>query len=209
MLYTIYKATNKIDHKVYIGFDSKWPNRMRIHKSASKTQDTKFYRAIRKYGWDSFIWEPIYQSTDKEYTLNIMEKTFIHEYDSYHNGYNATLGGDGCFGLVLNEDARRRISDGNKIPKPQTPDHSKNISISLKKYYQENGGPVVSEETKAKISKALKGKSKPMSESHKKNLKCHTNNKLKVSCPHCHKVGQFTNMKRWHFDNCRQVQSPL
>ena len=28
-------------------------------------------------------------------------------------------------------------------------------------------------------------------------------NKLKATCPHCGKVGQMVNMKRWHFENCR------
>ena len=28
-------------------------------------------------------------------------------------------------------------------------------------------------------------------------------NKIKVTCPHCEKIGQLANMKRWHFDNCK------
>ena len=31
----------------------------------------------------------------------------------------------------------------------------------------------------------------------------YTNNSTKISCPHCTKIGQLTNMKRWHFDNCK------
>ena len=109
MIHTIYKSVNTKNGKVYIGFDSNWPNRMAVHKSASKKQNYKFYRAIRKYGWDSFEWSVIYQSQDKEHTLNVMETFFIKEYDSFHNGYNSTLGGDGCFGLVLSKDAKKRI----------------------------------------------------------------------------------------------------
>lgn len=29
-------------------------------------------------------------------------------------------------------------------------------------------------------------------------------NKIRVKCPHCGKVGQKTNMTRWHFDKCKQ-----
>lgn len=61
----------------------------------------------------------------------------------------------------------------------------------------------LSEETKAKISKASKGKSKVFTADHIKNLKCHVNNSTQVECPYCHKIGQLTNMKRWHFDNCK------
>ena len=114
MIHTIYKSVNTKNGKVYIGFDSHWPNRIKIHKSASKKQDYKFYRAIRKHGWDSFEWSPIYQSHDKEHTLNVMEKYFIQEYNSFHNGYNSTLGGDGTFGLVLSQETRKRISEKEK-----------------------------------------------------------------------------------------------
>jgi len=97
-IYTIYKATNKINNKVYIGFDSNWPHRKNSHKCYYQNGDTKFYRAIKKYGWQTFEWTILYQSTDKIHTKNIMENHFIIENDSYKNGYNSTLGGDGTFG---------------------------------------------------------------------------------------------------------------
>ena len=95
-IYTIYRATNTINGKVYIGFDSAWPKRKSDHKTDSSiryNKNNKFYNAIRKYGWNSFVWEPIYQSMDYEYTLNNMETFFIIEYDSIANGYNTNLGG--------------------------------------------------------------------------------------------------------------------
>lgn len=205
IIYTIYKSVNTKTGKVYIGFDSNWPNRFKTHKSASKNQDYKFYRAIRKYGWDNFEWSVVYQSKNKQHTLKEMETYFINEYDSFHNGYNSTLGGDGTFGLVLSEEARRIISIKNKIPKPHTPEHNKKIGDAQR---GKKRGPLT-EEHKAKISKTTKGVSKLFSEQHKKNLKCHDNNSIKVFCPHCNKMGQLTNMKRWHFDNCKtQVQRP-
>lgn len=205
MIHTIYKSVNTKTGKVYIGFDSNWPNRVSVHKSSYKKQDYKFYRSIRKYGWDSFDWSVVYQSYDREHTLNVMEKYFIKEYDSYNNGYNSTLGGDGCFGLILSAEARKKISDKNKIPKPQTSEHIEKRANSLR---GRKNGPMC-EETKRKISQSTKGISKPFSEQHKKNLKCHSNNSTKVSCPHCGKTGQLTNMKRWHFDNCKLIPHRL
>jgi group I intron endonuclease len=99
-IYSIYKATNKINGKCYIGFDSNWPNRKSYHKSFYKKQNYKFYLAIRKHGFDNFQWELLYQSKDVEHTLNVMENYFIIEYDSYNKGYNSTLGGDGVLGIV-------------------------------------------------------------------------------------------------------------
>ena len=70
---TIYKATNKITGKSYIGFDSAWPNRKERHQeNAAYKREGKFYDSIRKHGWESFEWSVIYQSKDKHHTLNII-----------------------------------------------------------------------------------------------------------------------------------------
>ena len=206
IIYTIYKSVNTKNGKVYIGFDSSWPNRLRVHKSASKKEDYKFYRAIRKYGWDNFEWSVIYQSKDKQHTLKQMETHFIYEYNSMKNGYNSTLGGDGCFGMILSEESKRKISQGNKIPKPQTPEHLKNRIESLKKNpnaFMGMLGKNHTDETKSKMSKASKGI--PKSEEHKSKLPYQTLNKTTIECPHCHRVGQYVNMKRWHFDKCKLI----
>ena len=47
-IYSIYKATNTINGKVYIGFDSNWPNRQNEHKYLLNTRNQKFYYALRK-----------------------------------------------------------------------------------------------------------------------------------------------------------------
>ncbi len=205
-IYTIYKSVNTKTGKVYIGFDSKWPNRLRIHKSTSKNQDSKFYRAIRKYGWDNFEWSVIYQSKDKQHTLKTMETYFITEYNSMKNGYNSTLGGDGTLGRKRTTEERIKQSLSTKgIPRPHTPEHNKKIGDANRGKKRKP----LSDEVKLKISQATKGIPRPMSEQHKKNLKCHQNNLIKLTCPHCNKMGQLTNMKRWHFDNCKnQVQRP-
>ena len=94
-IYSIYKATNTITSKCYIGFDSNWPNRQKDHKRESqKLNNIMFYNAIRKYGWDNFVWEIIYQSYDENHTLNVMEPHFIKENNSLNDGYNMTLGGN-------------------------------------------------------------------------------------------------------------------
>jgi group I intron endonuclease len=114
-IYTIYKATNNINGKVYIGFDSNWPNRKTSHKRNYKKRNIKFYSSIKKYGWDNFEWEVIYMSKDGEHCLKIMEPFFIESYNSYHNGYNMTLGGEGTLGLNHTERHKKYLSDINKI----------------------------------------------------------------------------------------------
>jgi group I intron endonuclease len=102
-IYSIYKVTNLVNGKIYIGYDSDWPTRISQHRGIYKRTDYAFYYAIRKYGWDNFCWECIYQSKDEYHTKNVMETYFIEYYRSYVgfddcNGYNMTLGGDGTSG---------------------------------------------------------------------------------------------------------------
>lgn len=109
---TIYKATNKITGKSYIGFDSNWPSRKERHQeNATYNREGKFYDSIRKHGWESFDWSVIYQSQDKQHTLNVMEPYFIKEHNTFDAGYNMTEGGEGCFGATTN---KIWINDGVK-----------------------------------------------------------------------------------------------
>lgn len=99
----IYKYQNKINGKIYIGQSVNIQARQYGHKSSAfnpKANDyeSQFHQAIRKYGWDNFDFEIIAELKPEEYTketLNKLEIFFIKYYDSYHNGYNATEGGDG------------------------------------------------------------------------------------------------------------------
>ena len=150
VIYSIYKATNKINGKCYIGFDSKWPHRKSAHKLSSQTQDYKFYRAIRKYGWDNFEWELIYQSKDKEHTKDIMETFFINDYNSFNNGYNSTKGGDGLLGVNHSQQTKQKISLAHK-GKRLSEEHKRKMSLA-------NKGKNISEETKQKLSLSLKGR---------------------------------------------------
>lgn len=145
IIYSIYKCVNRLNGKVYIGFDSKWPNRIKRHKynytSHKQKKHFKLYCALRKYGWESFDWEVVYQSWDKLHCLHVMEPYFIKDYDSFHNGYNMTLGGEGTFGKTphnkgkkmppMEEETKKRISLSMK-GKIKTKEHCENLSNSLK-----------------------------------------------------------------------------
>ena len=173
IIYTIYKATNIITGKVYIGFAQNLGKRLREHHSNSFNQNdtsynTYFHRAIRKYGRDTFIWEPIYQSLDGKHCLKEMEPYFILEYDSFKNGYNMTIGGDGILGLKHTEETKRKLSGRNiteetknKISKATRGRSSPNKGTHWKR----------SEETKLKMSLSKLGKKrKPFTQEHKRKL---------------------------------------
>lgn len=113
-IYTIYKATNKINGKSYIGFDSNYPKRKFDHKHTFTTGNEVFYKALRKYGWDNFQWEILYQSKDGNHTKDVMENKFIVEYNTFihfqdSQGYNMTLGGDGVLGFKKSKETKEKF----------------------------------------------------------------------------------------------------
>lgn len=90
----IYKITNKINQKVYIGQTIQTPSQRWYHHltDAKLGSDLKFHRALRKYGRENFTKDIIEEVEDE--LLNDREIYWISFYDSYEDGYNSTLGGD-------------------------------------------------------------------------------------------------------------------
>lgn len=128
----IYKATNLVNGKVYIGQTIRpISERIREHNYTSKDGRflTYFYRAILKHGKNNFKWETIDKALSQK-ELDSKEKYWIKFYDSNnkHVGYNNKKGG--ANGKHLPE-ARKKISEAGRRP--------------------------CSQETKDKISKANKG----------------------------------------------------
>lgn len=97
----IYKITNKVNNKSYIGKTVKSIDR-RFYEhchNASLGVQTVFYDAIRKYGKENF-YISIVEQVDDINLLNDRERYWIEYYHTYLkdplcNGYNSTLGGDG------------------------------------------------------------------------------------------------------------------
>lgn len=96
----IYKITNKITNKVYIGQSIDIKLRWAVHKQPSNyfdpTNDNyyrKIYTAFREYGIENFEFS-IIENCSKE-QLNEREIYWINYYNSFYDGYNMTLGGEG------------------------------------------------------------------------------------------------------------------
>lgn len=92
----IYKIINQINNKVYIGQTmSSLKVRWNGHKTAWRQSGNckALYSAFDKYGIENFTIEPI-EECDLD-NINEREKYWIKHYNSYNNGYNMTLGGDG------------------------------------------------------------------------------------------------------------------
>lgn len=93
----IYKITNKINQKSYIGKTTRTPQeRFEEHRKEAKRErakDRPFYKAINKYGMDNFTLETIEECSDE--IASEREQFWIQAYATFKNGYNDTIGGDG------------------------------------------------------------------------------------------------------------------
>ena len=130
----IYKVTNKVNKKVYIGqtirsIEERWKEH--AEKGGA------LYRAINKYGKENFTVEQIDVACDRN-ELDEKEKYWIKYYDSTNKkkGYNLTYGGEH---FEIPEDRRKRMSE---------------VELGEKNHFY---GKRHSEETKRKISEAKKG----------------------------------------------------
>lgn len=93
----IYKITNKINNKCYIGQTRRNDISLRWneHKRKSKYKDNMvIYKAFRKYGIENFIFE-VLEKCSKE-KLNEREIFWINKFNSNDKnyGYNSTIGGN-------------------------------------------------------------------------------------------------------------------
>lgn len=101
----IYLITNKINNKKYIGkttqsIKKRWQEHLRNSKK-EKCELRPLYNAMNKYGVENFTIEEIEKCNTN--ILSKREQHWIQHYDTYKNGYNATLGGDGKILLDYNE----------------------------------------------------------------------------------------------------------
>ena len=146
----IYKITNNINSKVYIGqtvqsLDKRW--KRHTWYSTLNRNAMAITNAIKKYGKENFKIEIIDEASDI-IELNEKEVFYIKKMKSLSpNGYNLTTGG---FNKFLSEETKKKISESNK-GKKISDETRKRLSDSHKGYK-------MSEESKIKLSEKNKGK---------------------------------------------------
>ena len=91
----IYKITNDINDKIYIGqtsfsLEKRWKEHLADSQKPEK-ENRPLYRAMKKYGIAHFSISLVEETS----TPNEREQYWIEQYGSYHKGYNATIGGEG------------------------------------------------------------------------------------------------------------------
>ena len=145
---SIYKITNTVNDKSYIGqtIHDAVKTRIRDHLRGKGSQPVK--DAIEKYGKDAFTYEILHDGIIPEF-LDTLEKEAIAKFNTIApHGYNRNNGGSGS--IKHSEEARQKMSESTK---------GENHPMYGKKH---------SDETKQKISEAHKGKT--LSEEHRRKI---------------------------------------
>lgn len=103
----IYKYTNKINDKVYIGQTCQTLKERAGNNGYRYRHCLHFYSAICKYGWNSFIPE-ILEYVEDQALADEREIYYIKLYDSISSGYNIDEGGH--IEKKRSEETKRKIS---------------------------------------------------------------------------------------------------
>lgn len=144
MIGYIYKIENE-KGRIYIGKTFNIKNRINQYKRKNCRSQPLLYNSIVKYGFNSHKVDILYEGNCDNSFLSQLEIDLISKYNSYNDGLNCTIGGDGGF----------MIGDDNVSKRK---DVRKKMSDSKLKFYQENTHPMKdknhSEESINKIKKA-------------------------------------------------------
>lgn len=106
-MYKVYKHTNLINGKSYIGITSQKTYK-RWHPD-HYISCKRFYAAIEEFGWQNFSHEVLYEVETKE-EANKLEKEMIAQYKTTEAafGYNMSSGGIGRSGLKSKGGVKRK-----------------------------------------------------------------------------------------------------
>ena len=101
----VYKTTNLVNRKIYIGQDSKNnPDYLGSGKIIK--------RAIEKYGKENFTKE-IIEVCGSKHEMDEKEKYWIKTLKTIDNGYNISEGGAGCLGCKQSDETKQKRREKN------------------------------------------------------------------------------------------------
>lgn len=167
---TIYKITNTINNKVYIGqtitsFKRRYNkggnsniekiyNTHKYNKEHNFSYNKHLLYSIEKYGFDAFEVDIEFDIAYSKEELDFREDYWIIYYNSINNGYNHRRGGSNG---SLCEETKQKISIANKGE--NNPFYGKqHTEETKKKMSEERKGRELTDEWRNNLSKAQKGK---------------------------------------------------
>ena len=190
----VYKITNTVNNKAYIGISIHEPEKGRIKDHLSGRGNRVIANAVKKYGKDAFTYEILEANVFDEF-LPDLEVAYIANFNTVApHGYNLTYGGshsipsentrrkmsksrkgekNSFYGKRHSEETLRKLSDAKKgennpnFNRTFSEEHRRKLSRTLKGN-RNSAGSTRSEEHRRKLSRTLKGRT--FSEEHRRKL---------------------------------------
>lgn len=175
----IYKITNSVNGKVYVGSAVSIIRRWDLHRSqlnAGKHHSVKLQRAWVKYGEASFTLDVLEYVEDCTQLLT-REQHWLDTLNTVDDGYNVCRVAGSTLGVKMPESHRQRMSEVHK-GRPKSEEMRRKVSeanrvrpvsqATLDAFRKARVGSTLTEEHRAKLSAATKGK--PKSEQAKANM---------------------------------------
>lgn len=219
MYYYVYKTTNLINGKFYIG----------AHQTSDLSDGylgsgTYLNRAIKKYGRENFSKE-ILSFFENEKQMFEFETHLVEQHLSHSSCYNLASGGLGGsirqnrkpFTKKHTQESKQAISVKNRGRRLSTEAKEKikarcwaktdpeNQRVHARKaalishQNRKDSGYTLQESSREKISQSLKHYFETNGSS------CKGKPKNKIECPYCKKQVAINTAKRWHFENCKSM----
>lgn len=130
---TIYFILCTTNNKYYVGMDSYWPLRKKSHLrylKKNKHQNNHLQAAWNKYAEESFKFGILEQCSSYEDLIK-KETYWIGRLNSYEEGFNQTIGGEGCRGYKQTEEHKAKVINSNR-GKKRSEEIKKEISRRLR-----------------------------------------------------------------------------
>lgn len=213
MIYYLYKITNNVNDKIYIG----------IHQTNNLDDNYMgsgklLNYAKKKYGIENFKKEILEFFNNEEdmvaREIEIITEEFLNSNDTYNMMPGGRFGSAKRNGLtfkgknhsdetknILSEKAKNKIISDKTRAKQSENNFARRDPINQKIHARMagriGGSKGKNEETKEKLRRAALNNKFGKANLGKK--------RQKVKCPHCDKLGAKNVMFRWHFNNCKSI----
>ncbi len=196
MHYTIYKTTNTLNGKIYIG-----KHQTKDLNDGYMGSGKILVQSIEKYGIENFTKEILFLF-DNEAAMNAKEAELVtEEFCLREDTYNLCPGGNGGFGYINKSNidkfnGKKHSAETKRIisEKSLGRKHSEETRNKLSEIYLSNR-----DERNRKVSNALSGRKLTTEHRQKISESC----VKELTCPHCNKIGKTPLVFRYHFNNCK------
>ena len=127
--------------KYYVGLTAQEDKYKRIGnhvQCVNNGENTHLYNAIRKYGIINTRFEVLDTTAITPDGLETLEKEYIINYDSFTNGYNKTLGGEGILGFKYTEEQKKEHGVKLRQFHKDNPEVGASMSVKKKAFHVAN-----------------------------------------------------------------------